>query len=61
MVLVCIERINRICPSLVESFDCCKVIFLSYSQDQIVVFDSPTISEHNFIFLGIDFVNSHII
>lgn len=61
MVLIGIERIHRIRPSLVKSFDRSKIIFLPKSQNQIFILNGPSISKKDLIFVRVDFIHSHIV
>lgn len=61
VILIGIERIDSICPSLIKSFDFIIVFFLSESKHQIIVLNSSAISENNLIFARIDLVYSNVV
>ena len=61
VILIGIERIDSISPSIIETFDFAVIFLLSHSDHQVVILDSPAISENNFVFIRIDLVNSDVV
>jgi len=61
VILVGIERIDSISPSIIETFDFTVIFLLSHSDHQVVILDSPAISENNFVFIRIDLINSNVV
>lgn len=47
-------------PSIIETFNVCVIILLSSSNDQVVVPDGPSISQHDLIFFWIDLFHPNV-
>lgn len=61
VVLVGVERIDGVGPSFIKTFDFVVIFLLPHSDDQVVILDGPAISKDDFVFIGIDLVNSDVV
>ena len=61
VVLVGVEGVESVRPSLIEPFDFGVVLLLPERQHQILVFDGPSVPEHDLVPARMDLLNSYII
>ena len=61
MVLVGVEGMHGIGPSVFKTFDFLIVILLPESEDKIFVLDDSAISKDNFVFAGVYLIHADIV
>lgn len=61
VVLVGVERVDYVCPSLIEPFYLIVVFLLPESQHQILILNRPAVSEDHFVFGGVDLFDSNVV
>ena len=61
MVLVGVERVDGIAPSIIKTLDVLIVVLLTHSNDEVLVLDDASIAESDLICAGIDLFDTHVI
>lgn len=61
VILVGVEGMDGICPSIIKSFDLLIVFFLSDGYHQIFILNNSSVSKSDLILAGIDLVDSNVV
>lgn len=61
MILVSIERMKSVSPSILEALDAIEVILATHGDDKVFILDSPAISEDDFVIFSVDLVDTDVI
>ena len=61
VILVGVEGVDCISPCVFEALDLLEVFLLSQSDDKVFILDNSAISEYDFVFIGVDFVDSDVV
>lgn len=59
--MVGIEGVDCISPCIFKALDLLEVFLLSQSDDKVFILDNSAISEYDFVFIGVDFVDSDVV
>lgn len=61
MVLIGVEGVDSVTPGILKSFNLSKILFLAHSDDQVLILDHATISQHDLVTLRVEFLNSDVV
>lgn len=61
VVLVGVEGVDGVTPSILKSFNLREILFLAHGDDQVLILDHSAISQHNLITLRVELLNSDVV
>lgn len=61
MILVGVEGVHSVTPSLLESLNLSEILFLAHGDDQVFILNHSSISEHNLVILRVELLNSNVV
>lgn len=61
MVLICVERVKSVSPSIFKTFNRLVVVLLTHGNHQILVLDDTSIAKGDLASTRVDLIDTHIV